>query len=57
MTARMIAECALLLAQDQNELHPIARNGGILTPALIGPDALVRRLETYADFKFSIKEF
>lgn len=56
MTARMITEVALALAQDHQRLHPLAAQGGVLTPALVAPDSLVSRLERNAGFTISLND-
>lgn len=49
VTARMISETGLMIALD--ELAPVARDGGILTPATLGGEVLATRLMKYADMK------
>ncbi|KAG9080162.1 hypothetical protein FRC06_007000 [Ceratobasidium sp. 370] len=51
-TARMIFESALLLL-DSNNLTPMGREGGILTPATAFGDRLVQALEATGQFETS----
>lgn len=47
-TATFIAETALTLALEKERLSPLAQQGGVLTPATIGAEALRERLVKYA---------
>ncbi|KAJ3750462.1 Saccharopine dehydrogenase-domain-containing protein [Lentinula detonsa] len=46
----MMAESALALLLDSEELPPLAKKGGVLTPAIAFGDVIVRRLQEYAKF-------
>ncbi|WFD34896.1 hypothetical protein MCUN1_001741 [Malassezia cuniculi] len=48
LTAQFISEAALAIALDRGSLSPVARSGGIVTPATLG-HALADRLNKYAD--------
>ncbi|KZT05450.1 NAD(P)-binding protein [Laetiporus sulphureus 93-53] len=52
LTAVMISESALALLLDQTALPPLAREGGVLTPASALGDVLIRRLEKSGHFQF-----
>lgn len=47
-TAAFLAETALTLVLEKERLSPLARQGGVLTPATIGAEALAARLGQYA---------
>ncbi|MCO5565310.1 hypothetical protein L7F22_018983 [Adiantum nelumboides] len=57
MTARMISEVALATALDHDKLHPLAKEGGILTAATTGANIICERLEKYADFEVKTETF
>ncbi|KAJ4002349.1 Saccharopine dehydrogenase-domain-containing protein [Lentinula boryana] len=46
----MMAESALALLLDREELPPLAKKGGVLTPAIAFGDVIVKRLQEYAKF-------
>ncbi|KAJ3823363.1 Saccharopine dehydrogenase-domain-containing protein [Lentinula raphanica] len=46
----MMAESALALLLNTEELPPLAKQGGVLTPAIALGDAVVKRLQEYANF-------
>ena len=52
-TASMISEAALSIALDYEKLSPLAKQGGVLTPATYGGDVLAERLVKYAGFSIS----
>ncbi|KAI0364951.1 hypothetical protein BV20DRAFT_955237 [Pilatotrama ljubarskyi] len=52
LTATMISECALGLLLDDAALAPMARFGGVLTPATALGDVIVRRLEATGEMHF-----
>jgi short subunit dehydrogenase-like uncharacterized protein len=47
----MLGECALGLALQYDDLPPLAKQGGVLTPATAMGDVLVKRLEESETFK------
>ena len=49
-TASMISEAALSIALDYEKLSPLAKQGGVLTPATFGGDVLADRLVKHAGF-------
>ena len=49
-TACMISEVALAVALDYDKLTPMAKQGGVLTPATIGGEIIAERLVKYSDF-------
>lgn len=49
-TAQMIVECALFVVQDPDQLHPLAKQGGVLTGALLGAERLSDRLVQNANW-------
>lgn len=53
----MITETALACALDHDKLHPIGRQGGVLTAATIGADAIAARLQQYGGFEVSTRAF
>lgn len=57
MTARMISETALALALDHDKLHPLGKQGGVLTAATIGAEVISERLEKYAQFEIKTEDF
>ena len=60
LTSRMIVETALTIAlasSDRAELHPLAKAGGVLTPATIGAETIAERLTKYAGFEFSTQSW
>ncbi|SCV68717.1 BQ2448_838 [Microbotryum intermedium] len=52
-TSKMISECALAIVKDYERLPPLARHGGILTPATALGPVLVERLEKTGYFSFT----
>lgn len=48
----MITECALAFVLDEASLPPLARVGGILTPATAFGEVLVKRLESTGLMRF-----
>ena len=48
----MISEAALALLLDDASLPPLARFGGVLTPATALGDVLIRRLEATGTMRF-----
>lgn len=48
----MITECALAFVLDEASLAPLARVGGILTPATAFGEVLVKRLESTGLMRF-----
>ncbi|KDE03187.1 hypothetical protein MVLG_06307 [Microbotryum lychnidis-dioicae p1A1 Lamole] len=52
-TSKMISECALAIVKDYERLPPMARHGGMLTPATALGPVLVERLEKTGYFSFT----
>lgn len=49
-TAVMITEASMTILKDSDRLHPIAKKGGVMTTALLGP-AFPERLVKEGSFK------
>ncbi|KAL6305121.1 Saccharopine dehydrogenase-domain-containing protein [Sparassis latifolia] len=52
LSSMIISECALALLLDKSLLPPLARVGGVLTPASALGDVLINRLEACGRFEF-----
>ena len=55
-TATMIAETALAIALDYDNLSPIAKQGGVLTTATLGGELMAQRLMKYGGFVIASRD-
>ncbi|KAL4400494.1 glycolipid biosynthetic protein [Malassezia pachydermatis] len=55
-TAAFISETALTIAFEKQRLQPVARQGGVLTPAAMGGEVLAERLSKYAGVTIETKD-
>lgn len=55
-TAAFISETALTIALEKPRLSPLARQGGVLTPAAMGGEVLAERLRQYAEVIIETKD-
>lgn len=53
----MIVEIALLTVQEPKELHPLAKKGGVITGALVGPTRLSQRLVENAQWTIETQKY
>lgn len=56
-TSRMLVESALAVVLQRDELSDIAKEGGVLTPALAGGDVVAERLSKYAGWDIRTESF
>ncbi|KAK0550985.1 hypothetical protein OC846_003462 [Tilletia horrida] len=52
-TAKMVVEVALLVGGDRSKLSDVGRQGGIITAAVLGGEAVAERFQRYAGFNIS----
>ncbi len=55
-TAVMISECTLTILKDHEQMHAIAKAGGVVTTPLLGA-ALVERLKKEGSFQIETESF
>ncbi|KAI3624214.1 hypothetical protein GLX27_002989 [Malassezia furfur] len=53
-TAAFISETALTIALEKDRLSPLAKQGGVLTPATIGAEVLAERLGNFANVEIKM---
>ena len=53
-TARLLVESAMCLVHNFDELTPLAKQGGFLTPATAFGETLANRLEGTGTFSFAL---